>query len=164
MAMTDYCEYGEIRAALGVNDVELSDAVLSLPIYEIGLVRELNKVSTSLPAAFSSAKGEDPQSAEAKGLVDAVHMFAAYSVAKQVGASLSTFAPKDVGDGKATIARFSGQPYTETMDNVKAALADARSALEDAFAVYNGQGASSAVDVSGFFVAGQRLTDPVTGS
>ncbi len=34
MALTTYCELNEVRAALGVNDIELPDAVLNLPVYE----------------------------------------------------------------------------------------------------------------------------------
>lgn len=163
MALTTYCDYEEIRAALGVNSIELADAVLGLPVYEIGLVRELNKISTSLPAAFSTATGASPQAALDKALCDAVRMFSAYAVAKQAGVSLATFAPKDVGDGKATLSRFSGQPYTETMDNVKAALADARAALQDALAAYQGATAATAVlPVS--FMASSRTIDPVVGS
>lgn len=165
MALTDYCDFDEIRAALGVNDEELADAVLALPIYEIGLARELKKISASLPAAFSEASGlPEPPPAPARALLDAVRMFAAYTVARQSGAALSMFAPKDIGDGKASLSRFAGQPYTETMDNVLTNLADARAALVDALAAYSGSGASSSSSLPTFFKASGRGADPVTGS
>jgi hypothetical protein len=164
MALTDYCDYDEIRSALGVNDEELGDAVLALPIYEIGLVRELNRVSTSLPAAFSTASNSATPTGSAKDLIDAVRRFAAYSAAREVGVSLPTLMPKDIGDGKATISRFSGQPYTETMASVKAALADARAALESAYAAFAGGNAPSALRLGTLFVAGTRQTDTVTGT
>lgn len=164
MALTKYCEYDEVRAALGVNDEELADAVLSLPVYEIGLVRELSKISSSLPAAFSTCHDAAEPDPGQKALLDAVRMFSAYAVAKQAGVSLATFALRDVGDGKATLSRFAGQPYADTMARVEATLADARKALVDAFEVYNGGAASSAITVATHFMASTRASDPVTGS
>lgn len=166
MALTQYCDYDEIRAALGVNDEELADTVLALPIYEIGLARELKKVSASLPAAFSAAlnSSEATRPATTQDLINAVRVFAAYTVAKQVGVSLATFVPKEVGDGKAVLQRFAGTPYSDTMERVQEALAEARTALEEAFATYNGTTVSGAVTVPTFAVAQPRLADPVTGS
>lgn len=164
MALTKYCSSDEVRAALGVNSDELGDAVIALPIYEIGLVRELAKVSASLPAAFLAAVDVQGPSAPQKAFVDAVHMFSAYSVAKQVGVSLATFAPKDVSDGKAGLSRFAGQPYNETMARVAEALADARAALVDAYAALTGNGAASTVKPAVHFMASGRLVDPVTGT
>lgn len=166
MALTKYCAYDEVRAALGVNNSELQDAVIALPIYEIGLVRELGKVSASLPAAFLAAADTPAEGrpAATQSFIDAVHMFSAYSVAKQTGVSLATFAPKDVTDGKATISRFSGQPYEQTMVRVAEALADARSALVDAFAAFSGNGSSSSLTPAVHFMASGRNVDRVTGT
>ncbi len=120
MSLTTYCEFDEVRSALGVNDLELKDSVLALPVYEMGLVRELNKISTSLTAAFSSviAKTLSSRTEAETVLYDAVHLFSVYAVAKQVGVSLPTFAPKDIGDGKATVSRFAGEPFTKVLDGI----------------------------------------------
>lgn len=165
MALTQYCSYEEVRAALGVNSDELADAVLALPVYEIGLARELKKLSPSLPAAFSVAYGlPAPRPAPAQALVDAARMFSTYAVARQVGVSLPTFAPKDVGDGKATLSRFSGAPYEATMEQVREVLADAREALLEALAEYEGAAPPLEAELPTFFTASSRLVDPVTGS
>jgi hypothetical protein len=162
MALTTYCAYDEVRAALGVNGLELGDAVLALPVYEIGLVRELSKISSSLPAAFSALPPSDLTAVQ-QAFKDAVRMFAAYSVAKQAGASLATFAPKDVGDGKANLSRWAGTPYETTMENVKLLLGDARDALSDAYDALIGV-TTTPSSVPVHFINVGRTVDPVTGS
>lgn len=164
MALTLYCAFDEVRAALGVNSEELNDAVLSLPIYEIGLVRELNKISTSLPAAFSTCNALGARSDLQQALVDATKLFSAYATARQVGASLAMLAPKDVGDGKATISRWAGTPYQDTMNEVKAQLAAARENLAGVYATYANGDAPDITTPGTFFVAAGRSVDPVTGS
>ena len=167
MALTTYCDYDEIRAALGVNDIELSDAVLRLPIYEIGLVRELNKVSTSLPVAFSTAANtaEENRTDLQQALIDATHLFSVYTVAKQVGVSLGAMVPKDVGDGKATLSRFSDSPYRDVMTRVEAMYNSVRTSLVSTYVAYSGTGTVN-LSTAPFPVFGKasRGTDPVTGA
>jgi hypothetical protein len=166
MALTTYCEYDEVRAALGVNDIELSDTVLSLPVYEIGLVRELNKVSTSLPVAFSTVSNiaEESRTDVQQALLDATHLFCTYAAAKQVGVSLGSIIPKDVGDGKASVSRFSDSPYKEVMRNIEIMFAAVRVSLSEALAAYSGAAAPSASTTPfTIFKASNRGYDPVTG-
>lgn len=167
MSLTTYCEFDEVRSALGVNDLELKDSVLALPVYEMGLVRELNKVSTSLTAAFSavSAKSVGSRTEAEGGLYDAVHVFSVYAVARQVGVSLSVFAPKDVGDGKATISRFSGEPFKVTMDGVNEYYQIAKDAVRQALEAYNGSNNTIAASLTPatLFKASGRSYDPVEG-
>ena len=166
MALTAYCELDEVRAALGVNDLEISDTVLSLPVYEMGLVRELNKVSTSLPAAFSASSNTAEQSRTdlSQALYDAVRLFSVYAVARQVGVSLGVMAPKDVGDGKATVSRFSDSPYRDTLARIEQMYSATRSSLLSAFVDFSGSGTSVSATVPfTFFKAVGRGVDPVTG-
>lgn len=166
MALTAYCDLEEIRAALGVGDLELSDAVLNLPVYEIGLVRELTKVSVSLPAAFStcSAVSEETRTDAQQALLDAVRLFSVYSTARQVGVSLGNMAPKDIGDGKATLGRFSDSPYRDVLARVEQMYTSAKVGLLDSLNAYAGTtvGTASTVPFT-IFKASTRATDPVTG-
>lgn len=166
MALTQYCEHDEVRAALGVNSVELPSTVLNLPVYEIGLVRELAKVSASLPAAFSAISNLQPEArtVQQATVFDATRLFAVYAAAKQVGVSLSTLAPKDVSDGKASLARFSGTPYLDVLTRVEAMFAGCRADLSEAYAALTGQGLTDSLTLAGVFLAGKRAYDPVTGS
>lgn len=164
MALTKYCDLEEVRAALGVNSVELPDTVLVLPVYEIGLVRELSKVSASLPVAFSTAFAASPRTPTQQTLVDAVRMFSVYTVARQVGVSLGAMVPKDVGDGKATVSRFSDSPYKDVLQRVDAMVATAKDsllvALAEALGVNSTQSFTTPLTV---FRAAKRGYDPVTG-
>lgn len=167
MALTAYCELAEVRATLGVNDLEISDPVLNLPVYEMGLVRELNKVSTSLPAAFStvSSIAEESRTDPSQALFDAVRLFSVYAVARQVGVSLGVMAPKDVGDGKATVSRFSDSPYRDTLDRVEQMYTATKASLAQALVDFTGSGSTTASTVPfTFFKAVGRGVDPVTGA
>lgn len=164
MALTPYCENAEVRATLGVNAIELPDSVLNLPIYEIGLVRELNKVAPSLPASFSAinSKPADQRTAAELALLDATKLFSAYASARQVGVSLASMMPKDVGDGKATVSRFADAPYKETLARIEAMYLASRSSLLASLAELT-QLPAAAARTPLAFVAATRSYDPVTG-
>jgi hypothetical protein len=167
MALTTYCELNEVRAALGVNDIELPDTVLNLPVYEIGLVRELNKVSTSLPVAFSTSSAilQASRTAVQQALVDATHLFSVYACARQVGVSLGSIVPKDIGDGKATISRFSDSPYKDVMQRVESMYLACKAGLLETLDLYNGTTTVvAATTPATFFKASARAYDPVTGA
>lgn len=168
MSLTTYCEFAEVRSALGVNDLELKDLVLSLPVYEMGLLREFNKISTSLSAAFSSVLAKDlaSRTENESALYDAVRLFSVYAVAKQVGVSLPSFAPKDIGDGKATVSRFAGDPMEKVLARVDQYAQALREGVRQALADYEGSGTeqSSALTPALFCVGSSRAYDPVTGA
>jgi hypothetical protein len=167
MALTDYAENDEVRAALGVNSKELSDTVLALPVYLMGLTRELNKISTSLPAAFSTVNGiaVDQRTAIQEALYEATRLFSVYAVARQVGVSLASFMPKDITDGKAALGRFAGTPWEDTMADVERMYTDARDGLVATYAAYtNADVPTSVSSPPTTFIASKRSSDPVTGT
>lgn len=166
MALTQYCELEEVRAALGVNDDELPDAVLNLPVYEMGLVRELAKVSASLPAAFSSIQNAPEASWTdlQRQVHDATRLFSVYACARQVGVALGAMAPKTISDGKANVSRFSDSPYKDVMDRLEAFYASARAHISEVYAQLVGA-TQSVVSTTPptMFMASTRSRDPVTG-
>jgi len=167
MALTNYLELEEVRAALGVNDTELKNSVLNLPVYEIGLVRELSKISASLPVAFSTSSAVPGVSRTPvqQALVDATHLFSVYACARQVGVSLAAMAPKDIGDGKASMSRFSDAPYKDVMTRVEAMYTAARNSLMESMILYSGAGVQTKSTVPRtVFMASSRSYDPVTGT
>lgn len=168
MSLTTYCEFDEVRSALGVNDIELKDQVLSLPVYEMGLIRELNRLSTSLNAAFSSIQLKAPASRTSgeSTLHDAVRLFSVYAVAKQVGVSLANFAPKDVGDGKATVSRYAGEPFEKVLARIDEYYGALRTDLRAAYEAFSSSTSTvaAATTPNAFFVAAKRGYDPVTGA
>lgn len=168
MALNQYCGLGEVRAALGASPIELPDAVLNLPVYELGLVRELAKISASLPAAFLAvaAVPEDQRGAEQVALFSSAKLFNVYACAKHVGVSLPTMLPKDVGDGKATLSRFADAPYKVTLEAVQLMYDQLKPELEAAFYELTGATpvASAVNSAAGMFIASKRGYDPVTGT
>lgn len=168
MSLTTYCDFSEVRSALGVNDIELSDGVLDLPVYEMGLIRELNRLSTSLNAAFLaiSAKSPSVRTTDEAELHSSVRLFSVYAAAKQVGVSLANFAPKDVGDGKATISRYSGEPFEKVLARVDDYYSALRGELRALYEVFSSAASTTTASTQPgtFFISSKRGYDPVTGA
>lgn len=165
MALTPYCSNDEVRAVLGVTTSELKDDVLTLPVYEMGLRRELIRVSPSLPAAFSTVNSLTTRSDAEQTLFEASKLFAVYAVAKQAGASVALAAPKGLTDDKSGFDRFADAPYKDVLMRVDTAYSSARQDLVDAYAAY--AGASTGTGFYGLpsgMAVSSRTYDPVTGS
>lgn len=165
MALTPYCSNDEVRAVLGITMSELKDDVLNLPVYAMGLRRELIRVSPSLPAAFSTVNSADPRSDAQQALYEATRLFAVYATAKQAGASVALSAPKGMTDDKSGFDRFADAPYKDVLARIDSAYSAARQDLVDAYAAYAG-----ATSSTGFYgmpsgmAVSSRTYDPVTGS
>jgi hypothetical protein len=164
MALTPYCTNDEVRSLLGVSLTELKDAVLDLPVYATGLRRELIRVSTLLPSAFSTVAAITGARTDAQQtLYETTMLFAAYAAARQSGASLGQFSPKEMTDDKASFGRFSSDPYKDTLDRVDAGYALAREDLVQAYAAYAGSSAAVRTTPATFLIASTRAYDPITG-
>jgi hypothetical protein len=165
MALTPYCSNDEVRAVLGLTTSELKDEVLNLPVYAMGLRRELIRVSPSLPAAFSTVDAATAPTELQTALLEAAKLFAVYAVAKQAGASVGLMAPKGMRDDKAGFDRFSDSPYRDVLNRVDEAYATSRQDLVEAYAAYAGATATSGLyALPTGFAAVTRSVDPVTGS
>jgi hypothetical protein len=163
MALTPYCTNDEVRAALGVTVSEIGDAVLDLPIYSMGLRREINRLSTSLPAAFSTVNAEPSPTDVQRNLLDSVKLFAIYAVARQAGAALAMAAPKSLNDDKSGFSRDSNSPYKDVLDRIEILFQQARQDLLNAFSEYSGAASATLALPPGLAVS-SRAYDPVTGA
>lgn len=165
MALDQYLQLDEVRAALGMNDEELTDGTLSLPIYEIGLVRELAGIAAGLPAAYLTLAALTPGTltSSQQTLVDAVHLFSVYAVARQVGPSLGLLAAKSISDGEATVVRFADSPYRDMLGRIESQYAGMRAGLLAAYALFTTSVLPAAVKPFIGFIAVGRGIDPVTG-
>lgn len=164
MPITAYTTYADVRAALGVSPDELEDTTLALELYDYNLRLEIEAVSTTLAADYTTvtAIAEETRTSSEANLYRAIRLFATYAVAKQLSSSLPLFGPKDISDGKATVSRFADSPYIETIKEVKRQYERNRSALVDAYGAYKSTGSSSYSRP--YFVASGPSTDPVTGA
>ena len=121
MDLLDYTTPDEVRAALGVSDDELQDATLLLPVYSTNLEAELRDVSVSLLSAFQTVRGipEVSRTDAQTWFLQVTSLFATYAVAKQLCTSLPMFSPKEITDGKASVVRFSADPYQATIARIE---------------------------------------------
>lgn len=164
MALVDFTTFDDIRAVLGVSGDELEDATLSLAVYEYNLTLELEDISLDLPARYATAAQKDlaSQSAVEQRFVQATRLFATYAVAKQLLASLPLFSPKEISDGKASMVRYSVNPYETTIKRVEAQYERFRQRLSDVFGTLT---ASTRTSVSRPYMSAVTPgRDPVTGS
>lgn len=164
MELTDYTTYDDIRAALGVAKGEITDATLSLELYANGLRGELMAVNRLLPAQYNSLPSDASTLTEDQ--VDfrvATRTFATYAVAKHLTVSLPLFSPKDIGDGKALIGRYSFDPYKPVISGILAKYDEAKAGLVQAYSVLFTLAASGPVFLVGGFVVASPSVDPVTG-
>lgn len=121
MDLLDYTTCDEIRACFGVNDVEISDATLALPMYSSDLSIELDEVSLDLQTAYETVKAiaANSRTRVQERFMETVTLFATYTVAKQCCVSLPMFGPKSVSDSKTEVSRFNDSPYKQTIKSIK---------------------------------------------
>jgi len=161
--LTDYTTYDEIRAVLGVSTDELEDEVLALPLYASHLQGELEDVALALPSAYIAvitipeASRTDVQQRFAL----ATALFSAYAVAKQLSASLPLFSPKDITEGKASVARFGNDPYKVVIAAVQKDYDRLRMRLNAAYAAQ--QSLALNVTARSYLSVAVPGNNPVTG-
>ena len=162
MALLQFTTYSDIRAALGVSAEELEDTTLSLSLYEQELAADLEGVSSTLVDDFLALPADpDDFSKAQKKFDDAIRLFATYSVANHLTASLPLFSPKEITDGKAGFSRYAADPYQKTITAVAAKYEQNRLRLVDAYAALQSTTSTPVVRRT-FFSAVAAAYDPVT--
>lgn len=164
VVITDYTNYDEVRAALGVTVDEVGNEVLGLPMYGNHLGMELDELDATLIATYAgiSALSLPTRSAAQKRLFSAVGLFATYAVARHLGTSLPMMGPKSISDGRAVVTRFSDSPYKATLARIEAQYERTRSSVLSALAALN---SSSVADIRITYMGvAPPSTDPVVGS
>lgn len=116
--------YDEVRAVLGVSDVELSDDTLQLPIFETLWQGEMIEIYEGLPALLddimlrSSTTPPTVTSIE-KQLLETVKVFSAYATSKIFLSNAQLFTTKKITDGRASVERFA-QAFKGVIDGLNA--------------------------------------------
>lgn len=165
MALLDFTTYGDIRASLGVSSDDITDATLSLSLYESSLVAEIDDVDAGIADAYADLKDSDITTLERveQRFVQAVRLFATYAVAKQLTAALPMFGPKEHTDGKASVTRFSNDPYKETVKKIEEQYGTFRQRLEASFKALSSSTAAAA-PLRTYMTVSVPTSDPVTGT
>ena len=163
MALTAFTTYAEVRAVLGVSDNDIADATLALPMYEDMLRMELDTVNVGVYPKFVEVAAVASPTEAQRIFLRYFRLFCSYAVAKSLASALPMFGPKSIGDGKATMSRFSDSPYKVTVEKVEAEFGRMTNLLT---ASYNT--VSSTATASSFtrpwFVSTGLAVDPVTGT
>jgi hypothetical protein len=162
MALTDYTTCNDIRAALGVSDEELGDDTLSLELYEYNLMQDLMDVGDTLGDDYLVVADLTVKTPQAVKFYQATRLFSTYAVARQLLGSLPLFSPKEVSDGKATMSRFSQNPYQDTIKTVKEQYDKFKTRLEAAYSTFKVSDAP-VMTVRTLMAIATPANDPVTG-
>lgn len=161
--LTSYTTYADIRAALGVSDDELPDDTLALDLYSTNLEFEFEDIHEDLIAEYVtvSAIAVATRTTAQSRFYSLTGLFATYAVARQLGAALPMFSPKDITDGKAATARFQS-PYKDTLKAINEQYDYAKGKLANAYASLSASTRVAATPV--FMGISIPSYDPVTGS
>lgn len=160
MAIIDYTTLNDIRAALGVNEEELEDGVITLDLYHNSLVADLEDVNLLIPDKFREVKDLLVKTSEEERFLNCVQVFSTYAVARQLSITLPQFSPQRLEDGKAGMARVT-DPHTATIKAINGEFDRWRKRLIDAFSTLESIAADS---VPRFYVGVVSPSeDPVTG-
>lgn len=165
MALEEYTDSDEVRAALGVSDDELKDAVIELPLYENALTKEAAEIGTDCMADYRTVDAieETDRTTVQQDFHMAFSLFSTFAVARKMTVSLPLFSPKTIGDGKAAATRYSDSPYKETIKAVLDSYEEYRNYLLEKYGVYGGGRAPAAVAPIALVGAASPDYDPVTG-
>lgn len=164
MYVTDYTTYAEIRAALGVAEEEVEDDTIALPLYGDTLQIDLEDIHVNLPSSYETIKQLSVPSDDQKRFLQAAHLFATYSVARQLASALPLFSPEQIGDGKAALRRSAQEnPQQKVIEAVNTQYARFRSRLDQMFSVVNSSTSMGAVSKA-YFGAVVPSSDPITGT
>jgi hypothetical protein len=131
MALTDYTSYAEIRAAVGVARLEITDAVIGLPLYERLLQFDLKDISPTIEAAYLALGEEGSLSDPQLTFYSAMQVYAAYDVAYRLTFVLEMSAPEKIQDSKTALTRK--VDYDVVRANVAAGLSQAKTRLIDSY-------------------------------
>ena len=159
--ISKYTSYDEVRSVLGVEDDELLDETLALPVYYSHLQEEILDINPRAEELFDMISELDDPTPVQLRYIRVMGMFATYAVAKQLTSSLPMFAPRSIGDGKATMSRFL-DPYKDTIKKIEEQFTLNQGRLQQLVDELNSE---TRVKTSRRFLIGVGLSyDPVTGT
>lgn len=166
--LTDYTSYAAVRAVLGVATKEITDTVLGLPQYLLQFEMDADSVDVGNGGVLAmwvtvSAIPSNSRTPNQVRFLDLVGMFANFSVARALLASVEMFAPQQITDGKAKQVRK--DPYETLRNGVQGGFARIRGYLADLLLVLAPSASvPSAPTLPTFITSTGIATDPVTNA
>lgn len=161
-----YTTNDQVRAIFGVSAEEIADMTLDLPLYQKNLELELDDVSPTLRADYTTVATILPGALTAvqQAFLDGVTLFAPYAVGKQITTGLPLFAAKQVTDGKAGVTRNSDSPFQQQVSDCKKFYERFRQSLEKRYAAYKTTSAPDEIGAPKMFAISSPSSDPVAGT
>lgn len=140
ISVTDYTTYDDVRAALGLDDTELTDTTLALTTYASVLQRALrgttDSTGKSLYAYFDELSVIVNPTEDQDTLLGLIKEFSTYTVAVACLPGLSLLIKKTESDGKATVTRFSAEStFKDVVSNVTNTLNEIKTEILSNFGV-----------------------------
>lgn len=157
----EYTTPAQIRAVLGVDEVDVDDSTITLPIYENYLVMELEDIDIDFLTTYATKKASTTRTAQEHRFVSLAQVFATFVIAKQLTGSLPLFALKQESDGKAQATRFDN-PYRDTIQAVNRDYEKTKGKLVAAIKALGSASITSTPRV--YFGTIGLGTDPITNS
>ena len=159
--ITKYTSYDEVRSVLGVEDDELGDSTLGLGVYYNHLLEMFEDINPTLVQLYDEVDGTPGKTPLQERFLRLVQTFATYAVAKQLTLSLPMFAPRSIGDGKATMSRFPN-PYKETIEGIEEQFTLTQNRLQQVVDELTSE--NRGVEPRRFFIGVGLAQDPITGA
>jgi hypothetical protein len=122
--LTTFTSYDQVRALLALEDKELRDDTLSLPIYSTLAEEALHALGTTVLDRYGEILALATKSRTQARLSRLVDLFVTYAIADELTRTLPLLAQQQVTDGRAQTSRFTFQP--EVIANIKAGYAGVR--------------------------------------
>lgn len=118
--LTDYTTPETVRALLGINKFEVTDAQLALPVYATVIDESFEDLNTSLSANYAAVTvvPENDRTTVQRRFLAAAKIYAALAVALALLPTLPMAAPRKVGDGDAVQERIQN-PYDLLVENLR---------------------------------------------
>lgn len=166
MAIEDYTTPDEVRSALSVNDTELPDEEVQLPMVEQRLQLRLYEINELLETRYAEIKAipEGTRTANQKKFFAAASLLNTYAVAMDYCPTLGTMMTRILSDGKASQERFN-EVVDDTIAGIQSMYELAKNrALAWLQVIDTGTPILPTTPVQElFFVSTGLAVDPVTG-
>lgn len=162
MPLTDYTDYGSIRAALGVSVKELPDATLATSLYYNVVKQELARVDPGLPELILVLNEVITPTTAQENLLSSTSVYSAYRAAVLCADVMVNLIPRSITSSKNVVMQHTDKMPLKAIDSLNKGLQNSLKALQDAFVVYSGSSASTATPMT-LGVSAKADYDPVTG-
>src|SRR5574340_895612 len=158
--LTLYTTYADVRAALGVDDDELTDITLGLKLYDDSLEADLRDIGAGVASTFATVSALLNPTTAQSWFLTCVRSFSTYAVARALLPAMPSFSPQSIEDGKARVQRFD-TPYREKSKAINEEYGRWQNRLQTAFGAI-GQ-AATPTPARGYMSVITPGRDPVTG-